>query len=49
MSEDLSVKYYQTNKESLQKKIEKDISAFLKKKRKKVTIWLYTIQKSTRR
>ena len=38
MSEDLSVKYYQTNKESLQKK-----------DRERVTIWLYTIQKSTRR
>ena len=49
MSEDLSVKYYQTNKESLQKKDRERYQCLSKKKRKKVTIWLYTIQKSTRR
>ena len=49
MSKDSSVKYYQDNKERLQKKLGKNIKAFLKKKRKKMTIWSETIQKSTRR
>ena len=35
MSKDSSVKYYQDNKERLQKKLGKNIKAFLKKKRKK--------------
>ena len=35
MSKDLSAKYYQTNKKRLQKKLVKDIKAFLKKKKKK--------------
>ena len=39
MSKDSSVKYYQDNKERLQKKLGKNIKAFLKKKRKKMTIW----------
>ena len=34
----LSAKYYQKNKERLQKKLVKDIKVFLKKK-KKATIW----------
>ena len=34
MSRDLSAKYYQDNKERLQKKLTKDIRIFLKKKRK---------------
>ena len=39
MSKKLSVKYYQENKERLQKKLVKDIKIFLKKKKKKATIW----------
>ena len=35
MSKTLSVKYYQENKERLQKKLVKDIKIFLKKKKKK--------------
>ena len=35
MSKNLSVKYYQKNKERLQKKLVKDIKIFLKKKKKK--------------
>ena len=35
MSETLSAKYYQENKERLQKKLAKDIIIFLKKKREK--------------
>ena len=38
MSKNLSAKYYQENKERLQKKLEKDIKMFLKKK-KKAIIW----------
>ena len=38
MPEILSAKYYQKNKERLQKKLVKDIKVFLKKK-KKATIW----------
>ena len=39
MSKNLSAKYYQENKESLQKKLVKYIKIFLKKKTKKVTKW----------
>ena len=40
MSKNLSAKYYQENKERLQKiKLVKDIKIFLKKKEKKATIW----------
>ena len=39
MSKNLSAKYYQENKETLQKKLVKDIKIFLKKKRRKATIW----------
>ena len=35
MSKDLSAKYYQNNKERLQKKLVKDIKLFLKNKKKK--------------
>ena len=35
MSKNLSSKYYQENKERLQKKLMKDIKIFLKKKKKK--------------
>ena len=38
MSKDSSAKYYQENKEKLQKKLLKDIKVFLKKKKKKKTI-----------
>ena len=41
MSKTLSAKYYQENKERLQKKLVKNIKIFLKKKKKKktATIW----------
>ena len=48
MSKILSAKHYQENKERLQKKLVKDIKIFLKKKKKKTTIWTRTIQKSLR-
>ena len=35
MSKNSSAKYYQDNKEKLQKKLVKDIKVFLKKKKKK--------------
>ena len=35
MSKNLSAKYYQANKERLQKKLVKDIKIFIKKKKKK--------------
>ena len=38
MPKNLSAKYYQENKERLQKKLVKDIKIFLKKK--KTRIWL---------
>ena len=41
MSKNLSVKYYQENKERLQKNLVKNIKIFLKnKKKKRATIWL---------
>ena len=39
MSKTLSAKYYQENKERLQKKLRKDTKIFLKKKKKKAAIW----------
>ena len=39
MSKNLSAKYYQEKKGRLQKKLVKDIQIFLKKKKKKATIW----------
>ena len=41
MSKTLSAKYYQENKERLQKKLVKDLS---EQKRNKATIWLRTLQ-----
>ena len=49
MSKNLSAKYCQENKERLQKKLAKNIKIFLKKKKKKTTIWLLMLQKSIRR
>ena len=40
MSKNLSAKYYQENKERLQKRLVKNIKIFLKKKKKKAIIWL---------
>ena len=40
MSKDSSAKFYQINKERLQKKLARNIGVFLKKKKKKVTVWL---------
>ena len=40
MSTDLSAKYYLNNKERPQKKFVKNIKVFLKRKKKKTTIWL---------
>ena len=40
MYKNVSVTYYQENKERLQKKLVKDIKVFLKKKsKKKATMW----------
>ena len=39
MSKFLSAKYYQENKERLQKNLSKDIKIFLKKKKEKAAIW----------
>ena len=39
MSVNFSAKYYQENKERLQKKSVKDIKIILKRKKKKATIW----------
>ena len=55
MSENLSAKHYQENKERLQKKLMKDIKIFLMhllthtKKRRKGTIFSSTLQKFFRR
>ena len=39
MSKNLSAKYYQENKERLQKMLQKDIKIFQRKKKKKVPRW----------
>ena len=39
MSIDSSAKYYQDNKERIQRKVLKGIKVFLKNKKKKVTTW----------
>ena len=39
MSKNSSAKLHQENNERLQKKLMKDINIFLKKKKKKATIW----------
>ena len=49
MSKHLSAKYYQENKERLQKKLVEDIKIFLKKKNKNETIWSRTLPKSLRK
>ena len=49
MSKNLSAKYYQENKERLQKMIMKDIKIFLKKKKKKSDNMVANVQKSIRR
>ena len=48
MSKNSSAKYHQENKKDYQKVLVKDIKVFLKKKKKKVTVWSWTIQKSNR-
>ena len=45
MSKKLSVKYYQENKEILQKKLMKDIKIFLMKKKKKSNNMVVNITK----
>ena len=40
MSQDSSAKYYQDNKERLQKKLVNNIKVFLKKENKKTITWL---------
>ena len=45
MSKTLSAKYYQENKERLQKKLVKDIKIFLKKKKKKSNNMVVKIRK----
>ena len=51
MSKGSSGKYYQSYKKRLQRKVSERYQSLsnVKKKRKKVTIWLWTIQKSTRK
>ena len=50
MSENLSAKYYQENKERLQKEARERYQNLSKEdKEKKATIWLWTLQKSLRR
>ena len=39
MSKNLSAEYYQEIKKDYKKKLVKDINIFLKKKKKKATIW----------
>ena len=46
---DSSAKYYQDNEESLQKKACERYPNLSKEEEKKANIWLWTIQKSTRR
>ena len=46
MSKSSSAKCYQENKEILQKNLVKDINVFLKRRRKKATIWSRMIKKS---
>ena len=43
MSKDLSDKYYQNKKETLQKSLVRNIKVFGRRKRIKVTIWAQTI------
>ena len=45
MSKNLSIKYYQENKERLQKNLMKDIKIFLKKKNKKIDSMVVNVTK----
>ena len=49
MFKDSSAKYYQNNKEGLQKKLVENIKIFLKEEKKKATILSRMAQKSTKR
>ena len=49
MSENLSAKYYQENKERLKKELVKDIKIFLKKKKKKSNNMVMNITKISQR
>ena len=49
ISKNSTAKYYQNNKERLQKNLVKDTKVLWKKKMKKATISSWTIQKSARR
>ena len=46
ISKTSSAKYYPENKERLQKETSKNIKNHLKKKKKNVAIWSWTLQKS---
>ena len=46
MSKNLSAKYYQANKERLQKKLVKDIKIFIKKKKKKSNNMVVNVTKT---
>ena len=48
MSKNLSAKYYQQNKERLQKTLVKDIRIFLKKKKRKNNNMVVKVKKSLR-
>ena len=49
MSKTLSAKYYQENKERLQKKLVKDIKIFLKKKKKKSNNMVLNVTKTSQK
>ena len=49
MSENLSAKYYQENKERLQKKLAKDIKIFLKKKKKESNTMAVNVTKISKK
>ena len=41
-------KYYQENKERVQKNLAKDVKIYLMKKKKKAALWSWALQKSLR-
>ena len=49
MSKNLSAKYYQKNKERLQKKLSKDIKIFLKKKKKESNTMTVNVTKISKK
>ena len=49
MSKNLSAKYYQKNKERLQKKLSKDIKIFLKKKKKESNTMAVNVTKISKK